>query len=433
MSAPVTVVYELALAAWLVEELAGLAQEKLAEFESIREAARQREEARQAQRQAWREAARARLAGFSAQVEGLERRVTRLSGLLGREVILPPAPPHGATPSDWGAHVRALEQLAFALEHDFFQNPEEGAEVRKALDAVEEAPDLQHVMALYLAQRAMARGQAEAAAWRENVARVLSRLRLPEGAALPGHLEALARAAILAESRDRAELLLDELRLGVQRHIEEERLRQEEICLADEWLARLPEGVLPDETTALLVEITAGLRRLDAQSRAEIEVRVAAFEQEAAERAQRAAVRVLEASLQDLGYVVEPIAETLFTEGGKLHFQRPGWAEYQVRLKVDPKERHINFNVVRARLEDADAENSATRRQLDFQAEDRWCAEFPKLLQTLEARGICSRIIRRLEAGSLPVQVLAPEALPDFTAEEATARPAPRRRTLPHP
>ncbi len=122
---------------------------------------------------------------------------------------------------------------------------------------------------------------------------------------------------------------------------------------------------------------------------------------------------VLEQSLKDLGYQVEDVASTLFVEGGIVHFRKPGWDNYLVRMRVDPKSASTNFNVIRA-VESESNERSV----LDHIAEDRWCAEFPALLQTLDARGLHLNVTRRLEAGELPVQLVLQDKLPKFTDEE---------------
>ena len=123
---------------------------------------------------------------------------------------------------------------------------------------------------------------------------------------------------------------------------------------------------------------------------------------------QEAAAFVLQQSLRDLGYEVEDIEATLFADGGAVHFRRAGWDNYFVRLRVAPGEHTVNFNVVRARGD----EESAERRRLDALAEDRWCAEFPKLMQTLAARGLELDVTRRLDAGEVPVQVVDGASLP---------------------
>lgn len=126
---------------------------------------------------------------------------------------------------------------------------------------------------------------------------------------------------------------------------------------------------------------------------------------------QEATATIVRQSLKDLGYEVEDVADTLFVEGGALHFRRPGWGDYVVRLRVDARSSALNFNVVRA----VDAESASNEASvLDHLAEDRWCAEFPALLGTLAARGVRLDVTRRLDAGELPVQRVAREALPRF-------------------
>ena len=69
-------------------------------------------------------------------------------------------------------------------------------------------------------------------------------------------------------------------------------------------------------------------------------------------------------------------------------------------------------------VEQADNEHSV----LDHLAEDRWCAEFPALLQALDVRGIHLNVTRRLEAGELPVQLVQKDKLPGFADEEEVDR-----------
>jgi hypothetical protein len=125
--------------------------------------------------------------------------------------------------------------------------------------------------------------------------------------------------------------------------------------------------------------------------------------------AQEAAAVIVQKALQDLGYQVEEIGATLFVEGGVVHFKRPGWGDYMVRMRVNAKTSEANFNVIRAV-----AEQNNEVSVLDHLAEDRWCSEFPTLMQTLAARGVHLQVTRRLEAGELPVQQVKAEKLPDF-------------------
>ena len=178
-----------------------------------------------------------------------------------------------------------------------------------------------------------------------------------------------------------------------------------------------------------LEHVAAGVERMDAALRdaAQQALDTAAADREREE--QDAAAFVLQESLRDLGYEVQDISATLFIDGGAVHFRRAGWDNYFVRLRIAPHERTVNFNVVRARGD----EESAERRRLDALAEDRWCAEFPQLLQTLAARGLELDVTRRLEAGEVPVQVVDGASLPAVAASDDASPPrrTPRAREQP--
>jgi hypothetical protein len=229
-------------------------------------------------------------------------------------------------------------------------------------------------LAAYAAQARLA-GAApdDASARRELVARVLERVELEENEPLPAALDALALQLVQAPTAERATALATELRLQAQRH---------------------------NETRAA--------------------ARLAAEQAAAQSRLQEAAAVVLEQSLQDLGYAVEEIGATLFVEGGVAHFQRPDWGDYFIRLRIDPKRKAMNFNVVRAGTAGED------RQREDMLAEERWCGEFPKLFETLKARGIPIEVTRLLQAGEAPVQVVDAATLPRIdrgAAEERRHQP----------
>lgn len=184
------------------------------------------------------------------------------------------------------------------------------------------------------------------------------------------------------------------------------------------WLQRIAHlGPPPEEILAVAREFDAtplGERAdlLAAELRRRIQLHAEAARRQAV---QIATAGVVEATLKDLGYQVDGIAETLFVEGGVAHFRRPGWGDYLVRLRADAGAATVNFNVVRA-VDGTTNERSV----LDHLAEDRWCAEFPALMRALEARGVRLQVTRRLEAGELPVQCVARDRLPRFADDEAS-------------
>ena len=131
--------------------------------------------------------------------------------------------------------------------------------------------------------------------------------------------------------------------------------------------------------------------------------------------------------MNELGYQVQEFSDTLFVEGGVVHFRRHDWGNYMVRLRVNEKSLSVNFNVIRA-VQNADNERSV----LDHIAEDRWCAEFPALLKAMEARGLGLDVTRRLEARELPLQQVDSSLLPTFAEPESRHTDIPlKARNLP--
>ncbi len=187
-------------------------------------------------------------------------------------------------------------------------------------------------------------------------------------------------------------------------------------------LARIAHlGEVPQDIADVAKEISDApfadgerVQLLTSELRLRIQQRVESVQKQAV---QEASALVLQQSLKDLGYQVEDVSSTLFVEGGVVHFRRQGWDNYMVRMRVDAKSGTTNFNVIRA----VDAANNE-RSVLDHLAEDRWCAEFPALLQALDVRGIHLNVSRRLEAGELPVQLVLKDKLPRFSEEEESNR-----------
>lgn len=328
----------------------------------------------------------------------------------------------------WSAYVAALDMAAQALDAALARSGREhAARLRASLEQGPRAPTIDDMLAGHALQRSLMPGldAAQTARLQATAARVLGRLELPEGAAIPAALEALARAIVLAPSVDRAEALATELRLGVQRANEARARQARDADTARRLLSELEEGA-PAALVAALERVAAGVDPLDDALRADVErlLATAAADRERAD--QEAAAQVLEQSLRDLGYEVEDIQSTLFVDGGTVNFRRAGWDRYFVRLRVSAEEHTVNFNVVRARGDDETAE----RRRLDALAEDRWCAEFPALMRTLAARGLTLDVTRRLGAGEVPVQVVDPSTVPAIRddAEAAPERPALKQR-----
>lgn len=301
----------------------------------------------------------------AAQTQRAEtERLSALAAQLGAADALtrhrPAPPPALASAQDWATYVTQLEAYV--------------AEARQALLAVlaqmphapAGAPDSIDIDAA-LRELAPAADVAKVAVQPGPPARRSERLlaRVAALGALPPAIAALAQALDAAPTDERADLLASELRLQLQRHAEQ---------------------------------------ALQAQLRA-------------------AQAEVLQQSLLDLGYEVEGFDDTLFVQGGVVHFRRRGWGDYMVRLRVAESAASLNFNVVRA-VDDVAGEVSIE----DHLAEDRWCAEFPALQKALAARGLPIEVTRQLQAGEVPVQRVLREHLPRFADDEESARRTDRLR-----
>jgi hypothetical protein len=424
MSGPITAGFflvhgTLALAARALAECRAIK----GEYQDVLARVRAREESLAQQRGAQQAARLERIAALHRDGVRESARLARLSALAtelglpaGRVVPAPPATADDATMRAWLDTLRAAaHELELALDQ---RNDAAAQAARASLAASEKPAALDDVLAGYARQRASSGlDPAQAERFQSTAARILSRLQPTGDATLPAALDALARQIVMAPTVERAEALATELRALVQRTNDAQAARARDAALARTLLDALAEDA-PAGLVAALERVAAGVAPMDAAVRGDAEALIdaAAADRERAEQA--AAAYVLEQSLRDLGYEVEDIESTLFADGGTVNFRRAGWDRYFVRLRVAARERTVNFNVVRAKGD----EESDARRHLDALAEDRWCAEFPALLRTLEARGLVLDVTRRLEAGEVPVQVVDPSTVPAIASDERPAQ-----------
>ncbi|MEO8753613.1 MAG: hypothetical protein ABI624_13140 [Casimicrobiaceae bacterium] len=443
MSGPITCGYMISrgilfLAARAIEEARALKREYGAVLSQLRDRELAMAQARQGQRSARLEriaAVRNEAARQAARVERLrslaQSLTVQMPDLAQKVPLATQAAPAGDDDAAWSAHLRALDVAVRELEALLGQaRGAFGEQVRATLAAASAAPTIDDVLSGYVLQRQLKAGldATQAERFRQTAARVLSRLDMAGAAALPQELEALARDIVLAPTIERAEALASELRLAVQRQRDAAHAQRAEAEEAKRLLEELPEDA-PMPLLRALEVVAAGVERMDATLREAAQHTLDNAADDREQREQDAAALVLQESLRDLGYEVEDITATLFVDGGAVHFRRAGWENYFVRLRLNPHEHTVNFNVVRARGE----EETAERRRLDALAEDRWCAEFPRLLQTLAARGLELNVTRRLEAGEIPVQTVDPASLPAVTAEDNATRPQQAPRALEKP
>ncbi len=447
MSGPITVGFSFGplgaviLAAQALREAAAMGEEYATALEQVKE----REAGLAAAKNQQRESRLTQQAALFREIEHDERRLERLKNIcaaLGASAPeLSPAlatasfeRPAATDQATLMAHAHAVRQEIGRIESLLAQTGTKLDEkLRASLDlAVGKSPrsGLDELLNTYALQRSLQPGldPTQADELRQTVARVLGRLELPAGTTMPQELEALASAILLAPSLARAEELASELRLRVQHSREEQAAGQQHAEEAKSLLAALPDDI-PALLRTRLELVASGSERFDPELRQALHDLLAAARKAQERLEQEAAASVLEQSLRDLGFEVESVESTLFVEGGMVHFQRPGWENYFVRLRLDPREHTLNFNVVRPR----GGEDNAERRRLDTLAEDRWCSEFPRLMKTLEARGLLLKVTRQLGAGELPVQAVDPATLPQVRGEEERGRTGSAPLHMKHP
>ena len=363
------------------------------------------------------------------QADQLTTQLARLSQIaadldvMPASIVNPTGGPEPRTFAGWQARTELLQRAVFALQSAIAAAQPDHAAASSL--ATGDLPPIEEALHTYMARRAL-KGRmppAQAQAMQERVMRLLERLQLELGDPIPADLDALGQALVLAPSLERAETLSAELRLQIQKHNDTKTKQLSDKTQAQEFLVEL-DGALPAELRDLLEGVVMGAPLLP-------ETRALALQMQSAHRTsqklleEQAAAQVLEESLRDLGYEVDGVQDTLFVEGGVAHFQRHGWGEYFVRMRIGAQDKTVNFNVVRAR----GAQESAERKRLDYLAEDRWCSEFPKLLETLAARGLQLEVQRLLGAGELPVQAVDPASVP-APAAETRRKDAPQLREM---
>lgn len=257
----------------------------------------------------------------------------------------------------------------------------------------------------------------------DRSARLLERLDLDPGE------QASAELRELAEQLDTAvppqvPALETELRYRIQRHNQGKVAARQARAEAAELFAVLPEPIT-DEESALVDRLRrAALGEVPFET--DLRVAVTAWKGRATAQAERnKAAEVLRESLEDLGYEVEEGFATLFVDRGMVHFTRPDWAGYYVRVRANPTERYLNFNLVRAA-----APPTLEQERRDREAEETWCRHYRPLLQRLAAEGLDTQPLRELPAGTLGLQTLAPDQLVlDTSTRRRQQTPTSRQRS----
>ncbi|MDH4234438.1 MAG: hypothetical protein OEV15_04815 [Gallionella sp.] len=436
MSGPTTAVYETAIGDALIGA-AGLsavmlaaraikeAHDMHAEYGEAYKRVSERETTRNRQRKQLQEAKCQHIAKLHRQADQWQARLARMQGLLQeqqgeasslQDVLNRPV---AQDERSWNEYLGKLETAVKKLEAQISASGGISAQAMAELSS--DQPDSNQLLTTY-AQRYALRSSLKAeelAHYKELSRHLLSRLELATGEPLPIRIESLAREMLHAHDTGRAEALASDLRLEIQRANQQRKQQLADVEEATLLLSQLTDE-LPEELRIALEQVAAGIRLLDEPTRAITKAALEEFKAARQREEQEAIALVLEQSLRDLGYEVDDIGQTLFVSGGMVHFQKQAWQNYHVRMRVNTAEKSVNFNVVRAQS----SGDAAQDKRLDYLAEDRWCAEFPALLKTLEARGVKLNVTRLLQAGEVPVQVVDAATLPVARTEEARHKTA---------
>jgi hypothetical protein len=233
----------------------------------------------------------------------------------------------------------------------------------------------------------------------ESVTRVLSRLEtvVPEQTAQ--EITTRAGQILQVTSMARAELLLDDLRLQVQRANELVAARQGQL---DALHTRL-DGYAGENVDAARAILHAAADDPDPNWPGLARAVDDAIQRTVASALSDYVGRALHEALGEIGCEVEEEFDTVLVREGLAHVRRPGWDDLAVRVRLRPADQALHFNVVRPR--DADAE-------LDPAAEGDWCSAFDALLPVLARKGIELRVDMRAEIGKGAVQQVDPARYP---------------------
>lgn len=397
-----------------------LVAEFLAKIERERAAARRAEAQRREYERRLRQAERDRLVAAQAAAAEAEQRLARIERVAGAaaQVRRPGAPANNVESIE--AYARELSAEAARVQAVLRDTLGEAAEraSAEALARLAKPKTAAELLDAYVEQAQAARPQAAVDGpeqRRECALRVLGRLSNEAANSIPADMEALMAEMIAAPDAARSEALELELRLRVQRFNDEHARRQRELDEAHALLGSIPDARAADAVRQDLELVLAGLSAMTDALRQRVQEAIVAHQAELAEERRQGASRVLADTLKDLGYATDGIENTLFVEGGVAHFNKAEWGDYYVRLRVDPGEHTLNFNMVRER----EAAEAGDRRAADQAAENSWCDGLLRLMKTLEARGLPMKLERRLAAGAMPVQVVEPGAIPDALKAKA--------------
>lgn len=223
---------------------------------------------------------------------------------------------------------------------------------------------------------------------------------------LPDDMPALFEEFATTASHERAESLAIELQSRARQLRQDMTDREQNARTAAHWVAELTElqgaDSPPFEIAKLrhqLVLVAQG----DATLTPQLEKSFAHYrdqrQAELGRDAHLAAAVVLESTLHELGYATDSIQNTLFAEGGTIHYQRSYWGGYYMQLRLLPSLSQANFSLVRVGQDDPTADAA---RQAEYCSEEN----LREIREALEQQGIRLTVKHANEPGAVRVPTI---------------------------
>lgn len=198
--------------------------------------------------------------------------------------------------------------------------------------------------------------------------------------------------------------------------------RSEEYGLSDALMAQLDRVFEAENESNAQME----LERLSATVADEARRHAALAEQRAAmERERQRLQRRMETTevaqlvartLEDLGYSVSGIDETVFVSHGHLYALDKTWPDHALRLQFEPNGERLRAELVRVGGDTPESKaDEKTQREIDRQVDEAWCSAdgIGKLRETLARRGVKVRFESKHAPGAVDLARVTVQALGD--------------------
>ncbi|MBK5275569.1 MAG: hypothetical protein JJE30_11025 [Desulfuromonadales bacterium] len=201
----------------------------------------------------------------------------------------------------------------------------------------------------------------------ENIQGLLLKVEMKLPESIKSKVEALYREQRFEQATEIARGIRIEISHELARIAQE---KQEEMLDAKTILEGLPPD-FPSEARAVLTEAAEGRVRFDLEAKKSVQEMIQMIYRQAA-------AQVMHKTFTDLGYEIEPVGNSLFTDDSDIYFRKNEWEDgYCVKLKL--KGDRINFFMQKT---------SETGDEYDKDMEQEWKDQFPEVQKKLREAGL---------------------------------------------